>query len=146
MEYSSPLNAHGVKCFNVPGLGEKLSNIFHISSAVILPSNVRTVVTAGQTGYTPDMTLPEDLTEQYVQAFQNVIDSLAAAGVKDGFNSVYQMTSYHVGALDEAVDKALEVVIGKFFGKNRPAWAGVGVLSLAGGAKVEIMAYAVLPN
>jgi enamine deaminase RidA (YjgF/YER057c/UK114 family) len=146
MEYLSPLNSHGIKCFNVPGLGEKLSDIFHISSAVVLPSNVRTVVTAGQTGYTADMKLPEDLTEQYVQAFQNVVESLAAAGVKDGFDSVYQMTSYHAGGLDEKVDKALEVVIEKFFGKNRPAWAGVGVESLAGGAKVEIMAYAALRN
>ncbi|KAF2501842.1 endoribonuclease l-psp [Lophium mytilinum] len=145
MEYSSPLNKHGVKCFNVPGLGEKLSDTYHISSAVVLPANMRTVVTAGQTGYTADMKLPTDLTEQYLQAFQNVVDSLAAAGVTDGFNSVYQMTSYHVG-LDAAADKALEVVVEKFLGKNRFAWAGVGVEALADGARVEITAYAVLPN
>lgn len=146
MEYVSPLNTHGIKCFNVPGLGEKLSGTYHISSAVVIPANKRTVVTAGQTGYTADMRLPTDLTEQYVQAFQNVVDSLAAGGVTDGFASVYQLTTYHVGGLDAAVDKALEVVLEKFFGQNRPAWAGVGVEALADGAKVEIVAWAVLPN
>jgi enamine deaminase RidA (YjgF/YER057c/UK114 family) len=75
-----------------------------------------------------------------------VVDSLAAGGVTDGFASVYQLTTYHVGGLDEDTDKALEVVVEKFFGKNRPAWAGVGVEALADGAKVEIVAWAALPN
>lgn len=92
------------------------------------------------------MTLPEDLTEQVLQCFQNVEDSLAAAGVKDGFQSVYQMTSYHVGGLDATLDAALETATKKYFKKNRFAWAGVGVEALYDGAKIEITAYAALPN
>jgi hypothetical protein len=61
-EYKSPLNAFGIMSFNSHGLGEKLSNLLHISSAVIIPSNVRTVVTSGTTGYDENMVYPKDLT------------------------------------------------------------------------------------
>lgn len=143
-EYKSPLNSFGIKSFNSPGLGEKLSNLLHISSAVVIPANVRTVVTSGTTGYDENMVYPKDLTEEIMNAFANVEAALLSAGVKDGFRSVYQMTSYHVtdfGDADmEAVDKAAE----KYFGKNRPAWAGVGVAALYGGARIEITAWAAL--
>ena len=90
------------------------------------------------------MVYPKDLTEEIMNAFANVEAALQSAGVKDGFRSVYQMTSYHVtdfGDADmEAVDKAVE----KYFGKNRPAWAGIGVASLYGGARIEITAWAAL--
>lgn len=144
MEFPTPLNAGGLKAFNVPGLGEKVSEQFHIASAIVIPPNATTVVTSGQVGFDADMKLPKDLLEEVLTCFQNVVDSLAAAGVQDGFQSVYQMTSYHVGGVGEEVNAALGVAIEKYFGGNRPAWAGVGVEALSDGARIEMTVSAVL--
>lgn len=143
MEYATPLNNAGVKAFNVPGLGEKVSDQYNISSAIVIPPHVSTVVTSGQVGFNEDMTLPNDLLSEVLNTFQSVEDSLAAAGVKDGFQSVYRMTSYHVG-MSEELDSALAVAIKKYFGTNRPAWTGVGVAALSEGARIEISVMAVL--
>ncbi|KIM92608.1 hypothetical protein OIDMADRAFT_62413 [Oidiodendron maius Zn] len=142
-EYKTPLNAAGIKAYNVPGLGEKLSSLLHISSAIVLPPNARTVVTSGITGYDSSMNLPTDLTEEVMNAFNSVEASLAAAGVKGGLQSVYKLTTYHTSLEDDAME-ALSAAVEKFFGENRPAWAGVGVGSLYGGARIEIVAEAVL--
>ena len=143
-EYPSPLNTHGLRCVNSPGLGEKLSGLLHISGAIIIPPNASTVVTSGQTGYSADMTYPSDLKEEVMNAFQNVEDQLLAAGIEDGFKSVYRMTSYHTD-MSDAMLEALDVATEKYFGKNRPAWAGVGTTELYGGARIEITVMAILP-
>ena len=78
-----------------------------------------------------------------MNAFQNVEDQLTAAGVKDGFRSVYRMTSYHTEMGDPMME-ALDAATGKHFGKNRPAWAGVGVGELYGGARIEITGMAII--
>ena len=142
-EYISPLNAHGLRCVNSSGLGEKLSTLLHISGAIVIPPNASTVVTSGQTGYSADMTYPSDLIEEVLNAFQNVVDQLLAAGVEDGFKSVFRMTSYHT-EMGDAMLEALDVATGKYFGKNRPAWAGVGISELYGGARIEITVTAIL--
>ena len=142
-EYASPLNAFGLRCVNGSGLGEKLSSLLHISGAIIIPPNASTVVTSGQVGYSADMTLPSDIKEEVMNAFQNVEDQLAAAGVKDGFRSVYRMTSYHTD-MGDATMEAIDAAVEKYFGKNRPAWAGVGTTELYGGARIEITAMAIL--
>lgn len=144
-EYESPLNTHGLRCVNSPGLGEKLSSLLHISGAIVIPPNASTAVTSGQTGYSADMTYPSDLKEEVMNAFQNVEDQLLAADVEDGFRSVYRMTTYHT-EMGDAMTKALEAATEKYFGKNRPAWAGVGVTELYGGARIEITAMAVLAS
>lgn len=144
-EYLSPLNAHGIKCFNSAGMGTKLSSLLYISSAVVLPINARQVVTSGQTGMREDLTYPSSMIEQYDLAFANVEASLKAAGVQGGFRAVYQMTSYHVGGLSgPEVDEAMEFAVKKYFGENRPTWTGVGVKELYGEAKIEVTAYATL--
>ncbi|OGE54194.1 hypothetical protein PENARI_c006G07078 [Penicillium arizonense] len=146
-EYNSPLNTHGIKCFNSAGMGVKLSPLLHISSATVLPPNARLVVTSGQTGMLEDLSYPSSLVEQFDLAFANVEASLAAAGVQGGFRAVYQMTSYHVGGLSGGeVDEAMQFVVEKYFGENRPAWTGVGVAELYGEAKIEVTAYATLMN
>jgi len=144
-EYESPLNAHGLRCVNSPDLGEKISSLLHISGAIIIPPNASTVVTSGQTGYSANMTYPSDLKEEVMNAFQNVEDQLLAADVEDGFRSVYRMTTYHT-EMGDAMMEALDAATEKYFGKNRPAWAGVGVTELYGGARIEITAMAVLDS
>ena len=143
-DYSSPLNAFGLRCVNSSGLGENLSSLLHISGAIVIPPNASTVVTAGTVGYSADMTFPSGFKEEVMNAFQNVEDALTAAGVKEGFRSVYRMTTYHTD-MGDAMMEALDAATGKYFGKNRPAWAGVGVTQLYGGARIEITAMAILP-
>lgn len=144
-EYKGPLTALGLRTVNSPGLGSKLSSLLHISSAVIIPPNTTTVVTSGTTGYKSDMTYPSSISEEIELCFKNIEDALHAAGVKDGFKAVYSMKSFHVGSLDdEEMMEALDKTVGKYFQGNRPAWAGVGVASLYGGARIEVMVYAVL--
>lgn len=142
-EYASPLNDYGLRCVNSSGLAERLSSLLHISGAIIIPPNSSTVVTSGQTGYSADMTYPSDLKEEVMNAFQSVEDQLLAAGVDGGFKCVYRMTSYHTGMGDDMME-ALDAATGKYFGENRPAWAGVGVSELYGRARIEITAMAVL--
>lgn len=142
-EYKSPLNAYGLKAINTPGLGEKLSDLLHISSAIIVPANTATVITSGQTGYNADMEYPSDLGEEVMNAFQSIEDSLIAAGVKDGFEAVFRMTTYHTTMGDE-MNEALDKATAKFFGANKPAWTGVGVTALYGGARIEITVEAAL--
>lgn len=142
-EYKSPLNAYGLKVINTPGLGEKLSDLLHISSAIIVPGSTATVITSGQTGYNANMQYPSDLGEEIMNAFQSIEDSLIAAGAKDGFRAVFRMTSYHTSMGDDVME-ALDKAAGKFFGANRPAWAGVGVAELYGGARIEIAVEAAL--
>lgn len=142
-EFKGPLNSEGIKAYNVPGIGERVSDLLKISSAVVLPANSRLVVTSGNTGFGDDMKCSTNISEQVDQAFKNVEAALASAGVKDGFRSVYQMTSYHVPGPD--LTAALDLAIEKYFGGNRPAWTGVDVAGLYDGARLEITAYATLP-
>jgi enamine deaminase RidA (YjgF/YER057c/UK114 family) len=146
MEYKGTLGQFGIKNINAPGLGERLSDLLHISSAVIIPAATTTVMTSGHTGYTQDMEYPSDIMEQILLAFHNVEDALIAAGVKEGWKAVYQMTTYHAGGLTDEVSEGLDAAVEKYFQGNRPAWTGIGVDSLYGGAKIEITVSAALKN
>lgn len=142
-EFKAPFNSEGIKAYNVADIGERVSDLLNISSAVVLPANSRLVVCSGNTGFGYDLKLPSDINEQVDQAFKNVEAALASAGVKDGFRSVYQMTTYHVQGPD--LEAALDLAVQKYFGGNRPAWTGVDVVGLYDGARLEITAYATLP-
>jgi enamine deaminase RidA (YjgF/YER057c/UK114 family) len=144
MEYKGTLGAFGIKNINAPGLGERLSDLLHISSAVVVPAHTATVVTSGQTGYTQDMVYPSDTKEQILLAFHNVEEALRAAGVQEGWKAVYQMTTYHANGLTDEVSEALDAAVAKYFGGNRPAWTGIEVKSLYGGAIIEIAVSAAL--
>lgn len=143
-EFKSPLNAYGIKSYNTPGQGEQLSADLHISGAVVLPANCRTVITSGITGYDAAGKLPKDLSEEIANAFESVDARLREAGVKDGFKSVYQLTTYHVTDFSDADMEALDKSVQKYFGGNRPAWAGIAIAGLYDGARIEIVATAAL--
>lgn len=136
-EYKSPLNKVGLKCINAPGLGEKISASYGVSSVIVIPPGATTYETCGHTGCNIDIEYPTDVTEEIVQAFQNVENALVEAGVKEGWQAVYRMTTYHVGRIEEQ-EAGLEKAMGKFLGENRPAWVGVSVSTLSGPARIEI--------
>lgn len=144
MEFISSLTTKGLKCYNSPGLGKKTSDLFHVSGAIIIPPNTATVMTCGTTGYDENLKLPKDILEETENVFKNIESNLAAAGVKDGFQSVFQMTSYHTGPLEGESMDALDKCTAKYFRGNRPAWAGVGVTALADGARIELQVQAIL--
>ncbi|EPE03500.1 endoribonuclease l-psp [Ophiostoma piceae UAMH 11346] len=145
MEYKGGLDKYGLKAINSPGLGEKLGELLGLSGAVIIPANTATVRISGTTGLTKDMQMPESAMEEILLAFQNVEDTLVAAGVKDGWRAVYDLTTYHSGSLeDPEVGSALEAAFEKYCHGNKPTWAGVGVTNLYHGARIEIRVTAVL--
>lgn len=49
------------------------------------------------------------------------------------WRAVYQVTSYHVGGVHSEVMELLTSVARMYMGDHRPAWAAVGVESLAAG-------------
>ncbi|EFX04952.1 endoribonuclease l-psp [Grosmannia clavigera kw1407] len=145
MEYRGCLDEFGIKAINSPGLGEKLGEALGLSGAVVIPANTATVRTSGTTGVTKDMVLPASATEQIMLAFQNVEDTMVAAGVKDGWRAVFDLTTYHTGPLDDPeVNTALEAAFEMHLKGNKPTWAAIGVANLYQGARIEVRVTAAL--
>ena len=72
----------------------------------------RVLFISGQVGMRPDGSVPEDATEQFVVALENVLANLAAAGLET--KHLTKMTVYAVGALDPAGRRAaLERLLGE---------------------------------
>lgn len=61
------------------------------------------------------------------------------------WGSVYKVTSYHVGGVDEGVTDLLASVAKEYMGIHRPAWVAVGVETLAAGT-FEMCVSAALPG
>lgn len=144
MEYTdTPLGEHGIRCYNPPGQLQELSEALRLSQAVVIPANVATVVTSGQCGFRDDGSLEPDPRAQIFLAFKNAEKTLKAAGVTDGWKSVYHMTTY-CPVVDDTFVESILAAKEKYLGTNRPAWTGVSVPRLYGGAVVEITLYAAI--
>ena len=103
----------------------------------------RSVRLTGHTGTRADGSFSADLTEQSRQTFENIADTLAAAGCT--WADVEEITAYHVG-LQAQGDLVLEVA-GRFMSKPYPAWSAVGVTELyEPDAVVEIRLIATIPT
>jgi enamine deaminase RidA (YjgF/YER057c/UK114 family) len=94
-----------------------------IPAAVRVGQSVRLT---GHTGTRPDGSLSADPAEQLRQTFENVADTLAAAGCT--WVDVEEITAYHVG-LQAQGDLVLEIA-GQFMSKPFPAWSAIGVTEL----------------
>ncbi|KAK5689176.1 hypothetical protein LTR17_026466, partial [Elasticomyces elasticus] len=72
-------------------------------------------------------------------AFSNVDLALRDAGVKDGFEQVFSIKSYHVGLMDEAVFASMKRYMTCWLPSHKPIWTQLGVAALGLPAmKVEI--------
>ncbi len=110
-----------------------------IPAAVRVGQSVRLT---GHTGTRSDGSFSADLTEQSRQTFENIADTLAAAGCT--WADVEEITAYHVG-LQAQGDLVLEVA-GQFMSKPFPAWSAIGVTELyEPDAVVEIRVIATIP-
>ena len=86
----------------------------------------RIVRLTGHTGTRADGSFSDDLTEQLRQTFENIADTLTAAGCS--WADVEEITAYHLGLRAQG-DLVLEVAA-EFLAKPYPAWSAVGVSEL----------------
>ncbi|WP_246057734.1 RidA family protein [Arenibacterium halophilum] len=99
------------------------------------------VFLTGMTGSGPDGTMPENLDEQFRQAFEKIGAVLREAGLD--FDSVVEMTPYHVGLRDH-FDRFC-AVRSCYVSDPFPAWTAVEVAGLRReGAVVEIRVVAAI--
>jgi enamine deaminase RidA (YjgF/YER057c/UK114 family) len=103
---------------------------------------------SGQGGWNLDLTFPEDLEAEIVQAFDNVAMVLAQAGA--GWADVVSVDSFHLPDADDQVgERPTRVMVEQMrarTGGRRPIWTQVGVAALgAPGMRVEIRVTAIAP-
>jgi enamine deaminase RidA (YjgF/YER057c/UK114 family) len=114
-------------------------------SHAVAPGPGRTVYLAGQTGHGPDDSLPQGLAAQFDAACRNVVAALVAAGGRpEHVVSMQIFTTDLAGYVADAKD------VGRayraHFGRHFVATGLFGISALIGGAKVEIMCVAVIPE
>ncbi|KAK1810082.1 hypothetical protein LTR12_015561 [Friedmanniomyces endolithicus] len=112
------------------GVGKHALETYHYSQAVRVPPN--RVECSGQGGWDPTSSevISSDVDAQITQAFANIDLTLRTAGVKGGFDSVFSIKSYHVGALDEVVFESMKKNMQKWMPGHRPIWTMLGVTAL----------------
>ncbi len=130
--------ASGVTFSNPPGISRPGG--YSLVVEVVAPARV--IHLAGQLGFRPDNTLPEDFEGQAVQAFENVRIALESVGAS--FRDVVKMNNYftdiaaHLAIYRDVRDRYVDT-------ENPPASTSVGVAALAvPGALYELDAYAVI--
>jgi enamine deaminase RidA (YjgF/YER057c/UK114 family) len=114
-------------------------------SHAVVAAPGRTVYLAGQTGHRRDGSLADDLAEQFDGAAANLLEALRASrGEPEHLVSMQIFTTDLSGyvAASEAIGQAYR----RHLGKHYVATALVEVKGLMDGAKVEIMAVAVVPE
>lgn len=116
----------------IPSWMQPMHDTYHFAPAVIDGDHLRC---SGMIGLRPDLTVSENLTEQFTQAFENLRDLLGEVGL--GFADVTEMTTYHVGLAGHIEEFC--AVKDAFISAPYPAWTAVGISELASpGAAVEI--------
>lgn len=116
----------------IPAWARSMYDDYHFAPAVIDGDHLRC---SGMVGLRPDLSVPDDPTEQFTLAFENLRGLLGEVGLT--FADVVDMTSYHVG-LRAHVGEFMAVK-DTFMSAPYAAWTAVGVTELAfPGALVEI--------
>ena len=99
-----------------------------------------TLYCAGQVGRTADLRVIEDPEQQFLAAWENLRQVLAAGGC--GFEDVVEMTTYHIDMNQHM--PLFRQVKDSLFPRNTCAWTCIGVSELAKpGLLVEIKCIAV---
>lgn len=131
----------GAHAFNPPGCLSQIAEKLRLSQAIIIPPNSSLVVTSGQCGFKEDLSFPPSVHEEVTLAFENAQRTLETAGVTEGWKNVYHITTY-APSMDEELLNAIQAAKERFLGANRPAWTGVTVRPIYGGARLEMTVYA----
>jgi enamine deaminase RidA (YjgF/YER057c/UK114 family) len=132
---------------NPKGKGAELSEHFHYSQAVRLPTNPPTIKISGQGGWEPasgDIIPPtsaENITKQVEQTFANVDDVLRTAGSKNGWADVYLARAFVVGMqdFDGVILGATADALKKWCPNHSPVLTAIEVKGLAlDGMTIEV--------
>ncbi|MFD6450390.1 Rid family hydrolase [Nocardia sp. NPDC055165] len=123
---------------STPGYGRTLFDLLHYRQAVRVGDRVDI---SGQGGWDDDITFPESLEEEIVQAFENVERTLATVGAT--WTDVIAVDSFHIPAVEDTIGDAHNRVMVEQFrkrmGERAPIWTQIGVAALgAPGMRVEI--------
>jgi enamine deaminase RidA (YjgF/YER057c/UK114 family) len=108
----------------IPAWMKPIYDNYHFAPAVIDGDYLRC---SGMIGMRPDLSVPEDPTEQFTLAFDNLRGLLAEVGLT--FANVTEMTTYHVGL--QAHMQAFVAVKDKFLPAPYAAWTAIGITELA---------------
>ena len=112
--------------------GKFLYDNFHFSEAV---ESDGLLLCSGIIGTGQDGKVPEDIREEFDNAWSGVISLLKEAGADA--SQIVEYTSYHVGL--QANMAAFMEIRDKYLGEPWPAWTAIGITELAvPGAHVEI--------
>ena len=116
----------------VPESGKSAYKNFHFSQAV---KSGGLLVCSGQIGTNPDYSIPENVEDEFRNAWKAVAEVLKEAGL--GFEDIIEYTSFHVN-LGEHI-QAFMKIRDEVLSEPWPAWTAIGITALAiPGARVEI--------
>lgn len=105
---------------------------FHFAQAV--ESN-GLLLCSGVIGTGADRKVPDDIKEEFRNAWQAISKVLAEAGL--GLGDIVEYTTYHVGLQSHIAD--FMAVRDEFLSEPWPSWTAIGITELAApGAHVEI--------
>jgi enamine deaminase RidA (YjgF/YER057c/UK114 family) len=126
----------GIVTFNTPAF-KAIADQSHFSHAVKAGG---LLFCSGSVGVNADGSLPADLETEFRNAFKNVGDVLAEAGLT--FEDVVDINTFHTaveGVSDEEAGRLFMKVHDEFMRAPWSAWTGIGITKLAlPGAHVEI--------
>jgi enamine deaminase RidA (YjgF/YER057c/UK114 family) len=119
--------------------GKYMYDNFHFSEAVEASGFL---FCSGIIGTGSDGKVPDDISDEFHNAWRNVVDLLKSAGADT--SHIVESTTYHVGL--QANMAAYMAVRDEYLCEPWPAWTAIGITELAvPGAHVEIRITAKLP-
>lgn len=123
-----------------------LGDVFNISASASFTLEDKTIVaTSGQIGESSDYSpfrpsgangeqFDGGHAQQFEIALTNIGKSLAAArpdlSARQLWEGIFNITSFHVGTVPQEDQLGIAEVARRYLGKNKPAWAAIGVASL----------------
>jgi enamine deaminase RidA (YjgF/YER057c/UK114 family) len=118
-----------VQFFVTPGYGDLMLQQFHYAQAVRHGNRVEI---SGQGGWNDNWEFPASITDEVIQAFENVERTLALAGA--AWPDVTHVNSYHIPSADDFIgEEHLTTMVEQFrrrMGDRAPIWTCVGVPAL----------------
>ena len=122
----------------IPSSQQAMYDNFHFAPGI---KTGNLLVMSGQVGNNSSGKCPEDFTEQFRLAFQNIEAVLVEAG--GNLSNIVEFTSYHIGMREHL--REFIAVKDEMISEPYPAWTAIGCTELAMlGAVVEIRAQAVI--
>lgn len=125
----------------IPAALRSIYDSYRYAPAVRIGADIHV---SGIIGFSPDGSVPADLSDQIANVFDTMELVLREAG--SGLSDVFSLTSYHLGDLLAQMPVFIRLQSERL-GEPHPAWTAVGTTALAlPGALIEVSAIARLPQ